>query len=91
MDYIISLGDSIIYTRRNRNTTVNRQRKNRIRTRSVNNSFRLSQKKKQATHYKEWQAHQIKIWEMNNQDLLAKESILKKLSQPIDKPEPKLL
>mgnify|MGYP003640669045 CR=1 FL=1 len=40
---------------------------------------------------KEWQAHQIKIWEMNNQDLLAKESILKKLSQPIDKREPELL
>ena len=91
MDYIISLGDSIIYTRRIRSTTVNRQRKNQIRTRSTNNSFRLSQRKKQATQYKEWQAHQIKIWEMNNQDLLAKESILKKLSQPIDKPEPKLL
>jgi hypothetical protein len=91
LDYIISLGDSIIYTRRIRSTTVNRQRKNRIRTRSVNNSFRLSQRKKQATHYKEWQAHQIKIWEMNNQDLLAKESILKKLSQPIDTRGPELL
>ena len=91
MDYIISLGDSIIYTRRIRSTTVNRQRKNQIRTRSTNNSFRLSQRKKQATQYKEWQAHQIKIWEMNNQDLLAKESILKKLSQPIDKREPELL
>ena len=91
MDYIISLGDSIIYTRRIRSTTVNRQRRNQLRTRSTNNSFRLSQRKKQATQYKEWQAHQIKIWEMNNQDLLAKESILKKLSQPIDKPEPKLL
>ena len=91
MDYIISLGDSIIYTRRIRSTTVNRQRRNQLRTRSTNNSFRLSQRKKQATQYKEWQAHQIKIWEMNNQDLLAKESILKKLSQPIDKPGPKLL
>ena len=91
MDYNASLGDSILYTRRVWSNFLNRQRKNRIRTRSVNNSFRLSQRKKQATHYKEWQAHQIKIWEMNNQDLLAKESILKKLSQPIDKREPELL
>ena len=91
MDYIISLGDSIIYTRRIRSTTVNRQRRNQLRTRSTNNSFRLSQRKKQAAQYKEWQAHQIKIWEMNNQDLLAKESILKKLSQPIDTRGPELL
>jgi hypothetical protein len=91
MDYIISLGDSIIYTRRIRSTTVNRQRRNQLRTRSTNNSFRLSQRKKQATQYKEWQAHQIKIWEMNNQDLLAKESILKNLSRSIDKRGPELL
>jgi len=91
MDYIISLGDSIIYTRRIRSTTVNRQRRNQLRTRSTNNSFRLSQRKKQATQYKEWQAHQIKIWEMNNQDLLSKESILKNLSRSIDKRGPELL
>ena len=70
---------------------MNRQRKNKIRTRSTNNSFRLSQRKKQAAQYKEWQAHQIKIWEMNNQDLLAKESILKNLSRSIDKRGPELL
>jgi len=91
MDYIISLGDSNIYTRRIRSTTVNRQRRNQLRTRSTNNSFRLSQRKKQATQYKEWQAHQIKIWEMNNQDLLGKESILKNLSRSIDKRGPELL
>ena len=91
MDYNASLGDSILYTRRMWSNFLNRQRRNQLRTRSTNNSFRLSQRKKQAAQYKEWQAHQIKIWEMNNQDLLAKESILKKLSQPIDKPEPKLL
>ena len=91
MDYIISLGDSNIYTRRIRSTTVNRQRRNQLRTRSTNNSFRLSQRKKQATEYKEWQAHQIKIWEMNNQDLLGKESILKNLSRSIDKRGPELL
>ena len=70
---------------------MNRQRRNKLRTMSVNNSFRLSQRKKQAIQYKEWQAHQIKIWEMNNQDLLAKESILKNLHQPIDKRGPELL
>ena len=91
MDYNASLGDSILYTRRIRSTTVNRQRRNQLRTRSTNNSFRLSQRKKQATQYKEWQAHQIKIWEMNNQDLLAKESILKNLSRSIDKRGPELL
>ena len=91
MDYNASLGDSILYTRRMWSNFLNRQRRNQLRTRSTNNSFRLSQRKKQATQYKEWQAHQIKIWEMNNQDLLAKESILKKLSQPIDTRGPELL
>jgi hypothetical protein len=55
------------------------QRKNRIRQRSSSEAFRLSQRKKQAHEYTVWQANQIKIWELNNQDLLSKESILKKL------------
>ena len=91
MDYNASLGDSILYTRRMWSNFLNRQRRNQLRTRSTNNSFRLSQRKKQAAQYKEWQAHQIKIWEMNNQDLLAKESILKNLSRSIDKRGPELL
>jgi len=91
LDYNASLGDSILYTRRMWSNFLNRQRRNQLRTRSTNNSFRLSQRKKQAAQYKEWQAHQIKIWEMNNQDLLAKESILKNLSRSIDKRGPELL
>ena len=58
---------------------MSRQRKNKIRQRSSSEAFRLSQRKKQATDYKAWQANQIKIWELNNQDLLSRESILKKL------------
>jgi hypothetical protein len=67
------------------------QRKNRIRARSVNESFRLSQRKKQATDYKVWQANQIKIWHLNNEDLLRKENTLRKLSRVIDTREPELL
>ena len=67
------------------------QRKNRIRARSVNASFRLSQRKKQATDYKAWQANQIKIWHLNNEDLLRKENTLRKLSRVIDTRETELL
>ena len=67
------------------------QRKNRIRARSVNKSFRLSQRKKQATDYKAWQANQIKIWHLNNEDLLRKENTLRKLSRVIDTRETELL
>ena len=58
---------------------MSRQRKNKIRQRSSSEAFRLSQRKKQAHEYTVWQANQIKIWELNNQDLLSRESILKKL------------
>ena len=67
------------------------QRKNRIRARSVKESFRLSQRKKQAHKYTVWQANQIKIWHLNNEDLLRKENTLRKLSRVIDTREPELL
>lgn len=67
------------------------QRKNRIRQRSSSEAFRLSQRKKQAHEYTVWQANQIKIWELNNQDLLSKENTLRKLSRVIDTREPELL
>jgi hypothetical protein len=49
------------------------------------------QKKKSLLEQQQWQATQIQIWHSMNEQDLAQEKILKKVSQPIDKPEVKLL
>ena len=67
-----------------------RMRVTRQRQRSVNDSIRL-QKRKSLHEEQKWQATQIQIWHSMNAQDLAQEKILKKLSQPIDKPEVKLL
>ena len=66
-----------------------RMRVTRQRQRSVNNSIRLQKKK--SLLEQQWQATQIQIWHSMNEQDLAQEKILKKVSQPIDKPEVKLL
>lgn len=73
-----------------RYTMSRRMRITRQRQRSVNNSIRL-QKKKSLLEEQKWQATQIQIWHSMNEQDLAQEKILKKVSQPIDKPEVKLL
>ena len=73
-----------------RYTMSRRMRVTRQRQRSVNNSIRL-QKKKSLLEEQKWQAPQIQIWHSMNEQDLAQEKILKKVSQPIDKPEVKLL
>jgi hypothetical protein len=72
-----------------RYTMSRRMRVTRQRQRSVNNSIRLQKKK--SLLEQQWQATQIQIWHSMNEQDLAQEKILKKVSQPIDKPEVKLL
>jgi len=47
--------------------------------------------KKKSLLEQQWQATQIQIWHSMNEQDLAQEKILKKVSQPIDKPQVKLL
>ena len=65
-------------------------RRLRQRQRSVNDSIRL-QKRKRVQAHEEWQANQIQIWHRMNDDALLNEKRLKNVSQPIDKPEVKLI
>ena len=67
-----------------------RMRVTRQRQRSVNNSIRL-QKKKSLLEEQKWQATQIQIWHRMNDEALLAEKTLKNVSQPLDKPEVKLL
>tara|TARA_X000001036_G_scaffold270770_1_gene251427 strand:- start:1278 stop:1412 length:135 start_codon:yes stop_codon:yes gene_type:complete len=41
--------------------------------------------------HEEWQATQIQIWHRMNDEALLNEKRLKNVSQPIDKPEVKLI
>ena len=66
------------------------RRKIRNRQRSVNECFRL-QKRKHMRALQEWQANQIEIWHRMNDEALLNEKRLKNVSQPIDKPEVKLI
>ena len=66
------------------------RRKIRNRQRSVNECFRLQQRKRMRA-LQEWQATQIEIWHRMNDEALLNEKRLKNVSQPIDKPEVKLI
>ena len=66
------------------------RRKIRQRQRSVNECIRL-QKRKRMQALEEWQANQIQIWHGMNDEALLNEKRLKNVSQPIDKPEVKLI
>ena len=73
------------------NTTMTRmRRKIRQRQRSVNECFRL-QRRKSVRAQDEWQASQIQIWHRMNDEALLNEKRLRNVSQPIDKPEVKLI
>ena len=65
-------------------------RRLRQRQRSVNDSIRL-QKRKNLQALQEWQANQIQIWHRMNDEALLNEKRLRNVSQPIDKPEVKLI
>jgi hypothetical protein len=65
-------------------------RMRRQRQRQVNDAVRL-QKRKRLQAHEEWQANQIQIWHRMNDDALLNEKRLKNVSQPIDKPEVKLI
>lgn len=65
-------------------------RRLRQRQRSVNDSIRL-QKRKRVQAQQEWQANQIQIWHRMNDEALLNEKRLRNVSQPIDKPEVKLI
>jgi len=65
-------------------------RRLRQRQRSVNDSIRL-QKRKRVQALEEWQANQIQIWHRMNDEALLNEKRLRNVSQPIDKPEVKLI
>lgn len=65
-------------------------RRLRQRQRSVNDSIRL-QKRKRVQAHEEWQATQIQIWHRMNDEALLNEKRLRNVSQPIDKPEVKLI
>ena len=62
----------------------------RQRQRSVNDSIRL-QKRKSLHEEQKWQATQIQIWHRMNDEALQNEKRLRNVSQPIDKPEVKLI
>lgn len=66
------------------------RRKIRQRQRSVNECFRL-QRRKSVQAQDEWQASQIQIWHRMNDEALLNEKRLRNVSQPIDKPEVKLI
>jgi len=65
-------------------------RKIRQRQRSVNDRVRL-QKRKRVRAHDEWQANQIEIWHRMNDLALLNEKTLRNVSQPLDKPLPKLI
>jgi len=65
-------------------------RRLRQRQRSVNDSIRL-QKRKRVQALEEWQANQIQIWHRMNDEALLNEKRLRNVSQPLDKPEVKLI
>ena len=65
-------------------------RRLRQRQRSVNDNIRL-QKRKRVQAQQEWQANQIQIWHRMNDEALLNEKRLRNVSQPIDKPEVKLI
>lgn len=65
-------------------------RMRRQRQRQINDAIRL-QKRKRLLEQEQWQANQIQIWHRMNEDALLNEKRLKNVSQPIDKPEVKLI
>ena len=65
-------------------------RRLRQRQRSVNDNIRLQKRKRMQSH-EEWQATQIQIWHRMNDEALLNEKRLRNVSQPIDKPEVKLI
>ncbi len=65
-------------------------RMRRQRQRPINDAIRL-QKRKRLFEQEQWQANQIQIWHRMNEDALLNEKRLKNVSQPIDKPEVKLI
>ena len=65
-------------------------RRLRQRQRQVNDAIRL-QKRKRLFEQEQWQATQIQIWHRMNDEALLNEKRLKNVSQPIDKPEVKLI
>lgn len=89
MEINVSMGYHSVLYGLDRYTMSRRMRVTRQRQRSVNNSIRLQKKK--SLLEQQWQATQIQIWHSMNEQDLAQEKILKKVSQPIDKPEVKLL
>ena len=89
MEINVSMGYHSVLYGLDRYTMSRRMRVTRQRQRSVNNSIRLQKKK--SLLEQQWQATQIQIWHSMNEQDLAQEKILKKVSQPIDKPQVKLL
>lgn len=91
MDTNISMGDYFLHTRLIRSVIVSRtMRMRRQRQRQINDAIRL-QKRKRLFEQEQWQANQIQIWHRMNEDALLNEKRLKNVSQPIDKPEVKLI
>ena len=66
-------------------------RMRRQRQRQVNDAIRLQKRKRLLFEQEQWQANQIQIWHRMNEDALLNEKRLKNVSQPIDKPEVKLI
>ena len=86
----VSMGYHSVLYGLDRYTMSRTMRRLRQRQRSVNDSIRL-QKRKRVQAHEEWQATQIQIWHRMNDDALLNEKRLKNVSQPIDKPEVKLI
>ena len=57
---------------------------------TVDKIIRLQKRKRMQSH-EEWQATQIQIWHRMNDEALLNEKRLRNVSQPIDKPEVKLI
>ena len=92
MDTNISMGDYFLHTRLIRSVIVSRtMRMRRQRQRQVNDAIRLQKRKRLLFEQEQWQATQIQIWHRMNDEALLNEKRLKNVSQPIDKPEVKLI
>ena len=87
------MGYNILSFRLNRSATMmtRMRRKIRNRQRAVNECIRLQKRKRMQAQEQEWQANQIQIWHRMNDEALLNEKRLRNVSQPIDKPEVKLI
>ena len=86
----VSMGYHSVLYGLDRYTMSRTMRRLRQRQRSVNDNIRL-QKRKRVQAQEEWQATQIQIWHRMNDEALQNEKRLRNVSQPIDKPEVKLI